>query len=164
MVYFYQLLLNTDDVILKLYTSLCQKAKCTLFGAVYILHTPLFLSELRIPGGKVGLILTYQWLMDVTKTWDWLENGPQNRLSFHVADTDYLIVLKVEFSIAGLQSSRQSGVFLLQTEVSLLHYRYIINCTVVPELREDWLSGCEAQSPCQFIHDCGPCGTTGAIA
>jgi len=31
MVYFYQLFLNTDDVILKLYTSLCQKAKCTLF-------------------------------------------------------------------------------------------------------------------------------------
>jgi len=31
MVYFYQLLLNTDDVMLKLYTSLCQKAKCTLF-------------------------------------------------------------------------------------------------------------------------------------
>jgi len=31
MVYFYQLFLNTDDVILKLYTSLYQKAKCTLF-------------------------------------------------------------------------------------------------------------------------------------
>ena len=31
MVYFYQLFLNTDNVILKLYTSLCQKAKCTLF-------------------------------------------------------------------------------------------------------------------------------------
>jgi len=31
MVNFYQLFLNTDDVILKLYTSLCQKAKCTLF-------------------------------------------------------------------------------------------------------------------------------------
>ena len=31
MVYFYQLFLNTDDVILKLYPSLCQKAKCTLF-------------------------------------------------------------------------------------------------------------------------------------
>ena len=31
MVYFYQLFLNTDDVILKSYTSLCQKAKCTLF-------------------------------------------------------------------------------------------------------------------------------------
>jgi len=30
MVYFYQLFLNTDDVILKLYTSLCQRAKCTL--------------------------------------------------------------------------------------------------------------------------------------
>ena len=30
MVYFYQLFLNTDNVILKLYTSLCQKAKCTL--------------------------------------------------------------------------------------------------------------------------------------
>ena len=36
MEYFYQLFLNTDDVILKLYTSLCQKAKCTLFGALYI--------------------------------------------------------------------------------------------------------------------------------
>jgi len=35
MVYFYQFLLNTEDVILKLYTSLCQKAKCTLFGALY---------------------------------------------------------------------------------------------------------------------------------
>ena len=35
MVYFYQLFLNTDDVILKLYTSLCQKAKCTPFGALY---------------------------------------------------------------------------------------------------------------------------------
>ena len=35
MVYFYQLFLNTDDVILKLYTSLCQKAKYTLFGALY---------------------------------------------------------------------------------------------------------------------------------
>ena len=32
MVYFYQLFLNTDDVILKLYTRLCQKAKCTLFA------------------------------------------------------------------------------------------------------------------------------------
>jgi len=31
MVYFYQLFLNTDYVILMLYTSLCQKAKCTLF-------------------------------------------------------------------------------------------------------------------------------------
>jgi len=31
MVYFYQLFLSTDDVILRLYTSLCQKAKCTLF-------------------------------------------------------------------------------------------------------------------------------------
>ena len=31
MAYFYQLFLNTDDVILKLYKSLCQKAKCTLF-------------------------------------------------------------------------------------------------------------------------------------
>ena len=31
MVYFYQLFLNTGDVILKLYISLCQKAKCTLF-------------------------------------------------------------------------------------------------------------------------------------
>jgi len=31
MVYFYQLFLNTDDVVLKLYTSLCQKPKCTLF-------------------------------------------------------------------------------------------------------------------------------------
>ena len=31
MVYFYQLFFYTDDVILKLYTSLCQKAKCTLF-------------------------------------------------------------------------------------------------------------------------------------
>ena len=31
MVHFYQLFLNTDDVILKLCTSLCQKAKCTLF-------------------------------------------------------------------------------------------------------------------------------------
>jgi len=31
MVYFYHLFLNTDDEILKLYTSLCQKAKCTLF-------------------------------------------------------------------------------------------------------------------------------------
>jgi len=36
MVYFYQLFLNADDVILKLYTSLCQKAKCTLFGALYM--------------------------------------------------------------------------------------------------------------------------------
>jgi len=35
MVYFYQLFLNTDDVILKLYTSLYQKAKCTLSGALY---------------------------------------------------------------------------------------------------------------------------------
>ena len=35
MVYFYQLFLNIDDVILKLYTSLCQKAKRTLFGALY---------------------------------------------------------------------------------------------------------------------------------
>ena len=32
MVYFYQLFLNIDDVILKLYTSLCQTAKCTLFA------------------------------------------------------------------------------------------------------------------------------------
>jgi len=32
MVYFYQLFLNTDDVILKLDTSLCQKATCTLFA------------------------------------------------------------------------------------------------------------------------------------
>jgi len=40
MVYFYQLLLITDDVILKLYTSLCQKAKRTLFGALYT-HTVL---------------------------------------------------------------------------------------------------------------------------
>jgi len=31
MVYFYQLFLGIDDVILKLYTSLCQKPKCTLF-------------------------------------------------------------------------------------------------------------------------------------
>jgi len=31
MVYFYQLFFSTDDVVLKLYTSLCQKAKCTLF-------------------------------------------------------------------------------------------------------------------------------------
>jgi len=31
MVYFYQLFFSTDDVILKLCTSLCQKAKCTLF-------------------------------------------------------------------------------------------------------------------------------------
>ena len=31
MVYFYQLFLSTDDVVLKLHTSLCQKAKCTLF-------------------------------------------------------------------------------------------------------------------------------------
>ena len=31
MVYFYQLFLSTDDVILKLYITLCQKAKCTLF-------------------------------------------------------------------------------------------------------------------------------------
>jgi len=31
MVYFYQLFLSTDDVVLKLYTRLCQKAKCTLF-------------------------------------------------------------------------------------------------------------------------------------
>jgi len=31
MVYFYQLSFSTDDVILKLYTSLCQKANCTLF-------------------------------------------------------------------------------------------------------------------------------------
>ena len=54
---------------------------------------------------------------------------------------------QVEFSTAGLQSSRQSGVFLLQTEVSLLHCRYIITCTVVPELREDWLPCCEARSP-----------------
>jgi len=37
MVYFYQLFLNTDYVILKLYKSLCQKAKCTLFGALYTL-------------------------------------------------------------------------------------------------------------------------------
>ena len=36
MVYFYQPFLNIDDVILKLYTSLCQKAKCTLFGALYV--------------------------------------------------------------------------------------------------------------------------------
>ena len=36
MVYFYQLFLNTGDVILKLYTRLCQKAKCTLFGALYM--------------------------------------------------------------------------------------------------------------------------------
>ena len=31
MVHFYQLFLNTDNVMLKFYTSLCQKAKCTLF-------------------------------------------------------------------------------------------------------------------------------------
>jgi len=31
MVYFYQRFLNKDDVILKLCTSLCQEAKCTLF-------------------------------------------------------------------------------------------------------------------------------------
>jgi len=31
MVHFYQLFLITDNVMLKLYTSLCQKAKCTLF-------------------------------------------------------------------------------------------------------------------------------------
>jgi len=39
MVHFYQLYLNTDDVILKLYTSLCQKAKCTLFaGSTVAMH------------------------------------------------------------------------------------------------------------------------------
>jgi len=32
MVHFYQLFLSTDDVILKLYTNLCQKAKYTLFA------------------------------------------------------------------------------------------------------------------------------------
>ena len=31
MVHFYQLFFNTVNVMLKLYTSLCQKAKCTLF-------------------------------------------------------------------------------------------------------------------------------------
>ena len=39
MVYFYQLILITDDVILKLYTSLCQKAKCTLFVWSTVAHT-----------------------------------------------------------------------------------------------------------------------------
>ena len=38
MVYFYQHFLNTDDVILKLYTILCQKAKCTLFVWSTVAH------------------------------------------------------------------------------------------------------------------------------
>ena len=48
MVYFNQLFLNTDDVILKLYTSLCKKAKCTLFvwstvaEFIIVLNRPLF--------------------------------------------------------------------------------------------------------------------------
>ena len=48
MVYFYQLFLNTGDVILKLYTSLCQKAKYTLFvwSTVYlfVLHVLFLLN------------------------------------------------------------------------------------------------------------------------
>jgi len=44
MVHFYQLFLNSNDVILKLYTSLCQKAKCTLFvwSTVCMLSPPDF--------------------------------------------------------------------------------------------------------------------------
>ena len=41
MVYFYQLFLNTGDVILKLYTSLRQKAKCTLFvWSTVVVYSP----------------------------------------------------------------------------------------------------------------------------
>ena len=46
MVYFYQLFLNTDDVILKLYTSLCQKAKCTLFVWSTVAQTRFMLQQL----------------------------------------------------------------------------------------------------------------------
>ena len=46
MVYFYQLFLNTDDVVLKLYTSLCQKAKRTLFvwSTVRNVHMSVYLG------------------------------------------------------------------------------------------------------------------------
>jgi len=41
MLYFYQLFFNTDDVILKLYTSLYKKAKCTLFAwSTVTVHSP----------------------------------------------------------------------------------------------------------------------------
>ena len=45
MVYFYQLFLNTDDVILKLYTSLCQNV-LSLLGALYC--TPYLGMDLTV--------------------------------------------------------------------------------------------------------------------
>ena len=54
MVYFYQLFLNTDDVILKLYTSLCQKAKCTLFvwSTVVIFLLVASKTSFNLPGNR----------------------------------------------------------------------------------------------------------------
>jgi len=58
MVYFYQLFLNTDDVILKLYTSLCQKAKCTLFVWSTVHNTLLVMEPWKIlPKHCISLIL-----------------------------------------------------------------------------------------------------------
>ena len=49
MVYFYQLFLNRDDVILKLYTSLCQKAKCTLEHCTHEERAPIIDGLGRAP-------------------------------------------------------------------------------------------------------------------
>jgi len=59
MVYFYHLFLNTDDEILKLYTSLCQKAKCTLFVWSTVARDRRLLSwrhdDTRCARSKVGI-------------------------------------------------------------------------------------------------------------
>jgi len=69
MVYFYQLFLNTDDVILKLYTSLCQKAKCTLFVWSTVGTTgwePLFWSMLLLASDHISVIMFPHQLVDIS--------------------------------------------------------------------------------------------------
>jgi len=62
MVYFYQLFLNIDDVTLKLYTSLCQKAKCTLFVWSTVGETS------HLPRPVLTLTLSKWWRLE------WSEN------------------------------------------------------------------------------------------
>jgi len=52
MVYFCQLFLNIDNVILKLYTSLCQKPKCTLFAWSTVGLPETLLGTDRMKGTK----------------------------------------------------------------------------------------------------------------
>ena len=76
----------------------------------YILHTSSSLTEFRVPGGKLGLILTHQWLMDVTKTWNWLENGPEKR---------------TEFPLASLAGMSLVAIFTLSSSMHSLYFTWL---------------------------------------